>query len=232
MGEKIRYTRRDLKGPDEFISTFGRVVEWCKENSSMAGKGLLVVLTVLVLSLAASAYFRWQEKKAASEIWPYLEQAREMMSAPAGAGSVDMSAMEKSISSLADKYSGTRAGLYAQYYLGSIAFRRGDYDGSATRFRDAIKNGKDKGVLKYLLRKGVACALEAKGDLAGAAASYRDAAELGGPWMKAQARFDEARTLELSGKKSEAVSVYRRIIEENPESIQKDLIDIKMAHME
>ncbi|MBP2686407.1 MAG: hypothetical protein H6Q81_1312, partial [Deltaproteobacteria bacterium] len=26
MAEKIRYTRRDLKEPDEFISTFGRAV--------------------------------------------------------------------------------------------------------------------------------------------------------------------------------------------------------------
>ncbi|MBE0603413.1 MAG: hypothetical protein IH611_07260, partial [Deltaproteobacteria bacterium] len=64
------------------------------------------------------------------------------------------------------------------------------------------------------------------------AASYRDAAEFAGPGLKANARFDEARALELSGKKTEAASVYRRINEENPESIQRDLIDIKMAHME
>lgn len=32
MAEKIHYTRRDQKGPDEFISTFGRVDSWCKEN--------------------------------------------------------------------------------------------------------------------------------------------------------------------------------------------------------
>ena len=32
MAEKIRYTRRDLKGPDEFISIFGRAVAWAKEN--------------------------------------------------------------------------------------------------------------------------------------------------------------------------------------------------------
>lgn len=232
MAEKIRYTRRDLKGPDEFISTFGRVVAWCKENGSKVAMGVFVVLALLVLGLGTSAYLRWQERKAGSEIWPYIEQAREMLAVPAGVDPGNMAAMEKSISSLAEKHSGTRAALYAKYSLGAIAFRRGDYDGSASLFREAIKIGKDEGVLRYLLRSGVGCSLEAKGDYAGAAASYRDAAEAAGPGLKANARFDEARALELSGKKTEAASVYRRINEEIPESIQRDLIDIKIAHME
>jgi tetratricopeptide (TPR) repeat protein len=232
MGEKIRYTRKDLKGPDEFISTFGRVLEWCRENRSVVAKGLLAVTAVLVLTLAASGYIQWKERRAAAGIWPYLEQAREMMAAPSGEASGDIAAMEKTISSLAEKHSGTRAALYAQYYLGSIAFRRGDYEGSAARFREAIGNGKDEGVLRYLLRKGVACSLEGKGDFAAAAAAYRDAAEYAGPQMKVQALLDEARALGLSGKKAEAVSVYRQIVKENPDSVKKDLIEIKMAHME
>jgi len=232
MAEKIRYTRRDLKGPDEFISTFGRIVAWCKENRSKFTTAVFVVLAILALSLGTSAYFRWQETKAGNEIWPYIEQAREMLASPSGVDPGNLAAMEKSISSLAAKHSGTRAALYAKYYLGVLAFRRGDYDGSAAQFREGIKIGKDEGVLKYLLRNGVACSLEAKGDFTGAAASYRDAAESAGPGLKSQARFDEARVLELSGKKSEAVSMYRRIIDENPESIQRDLIDIKMARME
>ncbi len=233
MAEKIRYTRRDLKGPDEFISTFGRIVAWCKENGTKVATAASVVLAALVVALATSAYFRWQESKAGAEIWPFLDQAREMLTAPAGAAAPGgMADMEKSIASLAEKHSGTRAALYAQHYLGCIAFRRGDYEASAARFRDAIRTGKDEGVLKYLLRNGLASSLEAKGDFQGAAASYRDAAESAGPLLKAQARFDEGRALELAGKKADAAALYRKIVEENPETLQRDLIDIKTAHME
>ena len=232
MAEKIRYTRRDLKGPDEFISTFGRIVAWCKENRTKSMTAFFVALAILALTLGTSAYFRWQERTAGTEIWPYIEQARGLLASPQGVDPGNLAAMEKSISSLAEKHSGTRAALYAKYYLGILAFRRGDYDGSAALFREAIRIGKDEGVLKYLLRNGVACSLEAKGDFPDSAASYREAAESAGPGLKAQAQYDEARVLELSGKKTEAVSVYRRVIDENPEAMQRDLIDIKMARME
>jgi predicted component of type VI protein secretion system len=58
------------------------------------------------------------------------------------------------------------------------------------------------------------------------------AAESAGPGLKAQARLDEGRALELAGKKAEAAAVYRKIGEETPDTLQKDLIDIKTAHME
>ncbi len=229
MAEKIRYTRRDLKGPDEFISTFGRVVRWCKGNRPKIVTGILVVLAVSVLVLGTDAYFRWQERKAEAEIWPYLEQVQEMMSAQQTTG---LNSLEKPIESLVTKYSGTGAAMYARYHLGSIAFHSGDYAKSATRFREAIESGKDKGVLKYLLRRSLAASLEATGNYAEAASSYREAAKFGGQWMKAQAQFDEGRVLELSGKKVEAAAVYRKIIEENPESPQKILIDVKLVRME
>ncbi|MBP2673783.1 MAG: hypothetical protein H6Q84_623 [Deltaproteobacteria bacterium] len=233
MAEKIRYTRRDLKGPDEFISTFGRFVEWCKANRSKVVIALIAFHAVLFLYLGTGAYFRWQERKAGTDLWPYLEQAREILAAPAVGATGDIAAVEQSIASLVKQHAGTRAALYGQCSLGSIAFSRGDYEGSAARFREGIQAGKDVGVVRFLLRKGLAASLEAKGDYAGAAASYREAAEAaGGPQLATQARFGEARALELSGKKKEAAALYRKIIEENPETRIKDQIDIKIAHME
>ncbi len=233
MAEKIHYTRRDLKGPDEFISTFGRIVEWCKGNRSKVNAALFVLLATLVLSLGTSAYFRWQENKAGSDLWPHLEQARELLAAPAAeveAGK--LAAVESSISSLVKKHSGTRAAACGEFYLGSIAFHRGDYEGGVARFREGIRSGKAEGILALLLREGLARSLEAKGDYAGAAASYREAAEAAGPRMKTRLRFGEGRVLELSGKKTESASLYRKIIEENPDSRIKDLIDIKLSRME
>jgi tetratricopeptide (TPR) repeat protein len=173
--------------------------------------------------------------KAGRDLWPYLEQARELLAVPAGAPGVqpgNLAAVESSISSLVTKHSGTQAAACGQYYLGSIAFYRGDYEGSIARFKEGIRSGKAEGVLALLLLKGEANSLEAKGDFAAAAVSYRKAAETAGPQLKSRLNFGEGRVLELSGKRTEAASLYRKTIKENPDSRIKDLIDIKLSRME
>lgn len=232
MAEKIRYTRKDLKGPDEFISTFGRIVAWCKENRSKVELAAAVVAAVLLLTFGTRAYFHWQENKAARDLWPYLDQARDALSVPPDADPGKLADLERSIATRAETYPGSRASVYAEYYLGSIAFRRGDFERSASRFREGIRIGKDEGIMKYLLRDGVGRALEAKGDYAGAAGAYREAAGVAEEQMKVQSQVAEARVLALSGKKADAVSLYRQILKENPESRLRDLIDFKLAQME
>jgi len=236
MTEKIRYTRKDLKGPDEFISTFGQVVEWSKGNQSKIAAGIFAVVVVLALVFGGRAYFQWQDRKAAAEIWPYLKQARAMMMTPTGVESANMASMEQTISSLVSKHKGTKTALFAQYFLGNIAFLRGDYEASLSRYNEAIKKtGRKDQLMTFLLNIGAGSSLEASGNYAGAAESYRKAADAAGSVDSSKrtiAQLDEARALELAGKKSEAVALYRRIIEENPESIQKDLVEIKIARME
>ena len=134
---------------------------------------------------------------------------------------------------MASKYKGTVAALFAHYYLGNIAYARGDYDEGISRYNEAIKKtGRKDDLLKFLLNMGIGSCYEAKGDNEAAAQSYGKAAETAGSSMKVIALFDKARALELALKKDEAIALYRQIMEENPESIQKDLIEIKIASME
>lgn len=232
MAEKIRYTRRDLKEPDEFISAFGRMIAWCKENRSKVALAVLAVAVALTAAFGTRAYLRWQEGKASAAIWPYLEDARNFLEMPPGSDNAALASLEGKIAALAKEHSGTRASAYANYYLGCLAFRRGDYGGSLFRFHEGIRSGKAEGVLKFLLRNAVANSLEAKGDYSAAAAAYRETAEVAGPAMKTDAMFGEARVLDLSGKKAEAVAVYRKILQENPETKMKDMIEFLIARLE
>ena len=232
MAEKIRYTRKDLKEPDEFVSWFGRIVLWSRENRPKFLAGILVAIGIFALVYGGRTYFQWRDDRAAIEIWPYLEQAREMLVAPVGAETRDPAALEKEISFLADKHKGSKTALFARYYLGGIAFKRGDYEASAEIYRETIKDiGKDR-LMAFLLYTGVGSSLEAKGDYEGAAEAYGKAVEASEFSLRMIAQFDKARALELAGKKDEAIAFYRQIREENPESVQKDLIEVKIARME
>ena len=233
MAEKIRYTRKDLKEPDEFISTFGQVVAWGKENRPKVVAGILVAAGILALLFGARAYFQWRDRQAAVEIWPYLDQAHAMLVMPGSADPGNLAAMEQMLSSLTAKHKGTHTALFAKYFLGGIAFRRGDYEASATKYREvAGEVSKKDNLLAFLLNTGAGSSLEAKGDYAGAAEWYRKAEKVDGPSMKAMVQFDEARALELAGKKSEAVALYQQILNENSDSIQKDFIEILIARLE
>lgn len=232
MAEKVKYTRKDLKGPDEFLSAFSRAVEWTRENRSVVLGGILGILIVIGGAFGGRAYFRWEENKAARELWPHLNRAREILSAPGAANMEQLARLEQFLTAHVNTHPGTKAAVYARYHLGSIAFIKGDYALSEAHFRAAIQTGKVEELMPFLLRNGLAQALEAKGDYAGAANAYRDAAAAGGGGLGARALLGQARTTDLAGKKQEAADLYRRILAETTDPQIKEFIELKLARAE
>jgi tetratricopeptide (TPR) repeat protein len=232
MAEKTGFSRRDLKGPDEFISTFGRTVTWCKENRSKVAVGAIGVVAVVALALGTRAYLQWEENKSARELWPTLNRAQELLQAPFAADPAQLAAVEQFLQGHVSRHPNTRSTVYSLYYLGSIAFFRGNHDLAITQFRSGIATGKEAGILRYLLRQGIASSLEAKGDFTAAASAYRDAGAVAEADMKTQSRLGEARVLGLSGKRAEAGALYRLILKETPETPLRDLVEIQLAQTE
>jgi len=232
MAEKTGLRRRDLKGPDEFISSFGRIVAWCKENRSKVAIGAIGVVAVVALALGTRAYLQWEENKAARDLWPTLNRAQDLLQAPFAADPSKLATVEQFLEGHVSRHPNTRATVYSLYYLGSIAFVRGNHDLAITRFRAGIATGKEVGIMRYLLRQGIANSLEAKGDFAAAAAAYREAGAVAEAGMKTQSRLGEARVLGLSGKKSEAAALYRLILKETPETPLRELVEIQLAQTE
>lgn len=229
MAEKIRYTRKDLKGPDEFISTFSRTLSWVRDNAAKVGAAAAVVVVLVGGVLGAQAYFRWQESKATRDLWPHLNRAREVLLSPAGADEEKLARLEQFLTAFIAMHPRADSTVYARYYLGSISFLRKNYDLSATQFRAARDSAKENEVMRFLLTQALAQALEAKGDYAAAAESYRDAAAAAAGELRTQAQMGQARTLELAGRKTEAVALYRQILTEAPEGGMRELIEIKLA---
>jgi hypothetical protein len=129
-------------------------------------------------------------------------------------------------------YPGTMASTYASYYNGSIAFLRGNYELSAMHFRTGIQSGKIEEVMPFLLREGLAQALEAKGDFVASSKAYQDAAAFATGSLKTQAMMGQARVLGLSGRKREAEGLYRLILSGKPDPQAKEFIEIKLAQTE
>lgn len=232
MAAKIKYTRKDLKAPDEFISTLGRISLWAKENRSTVLGVLAVVFVVLGAIFGMRAYYRWQETKAARDLWPQLTQARQLLQAPTAVRGEGLQRLEEFLGTYVSRHQGTRSEVFAKYYLGSIAYAKGDYERSAAQFRSAIDDGKAKGtIMDFLLREGLAQALEAKGDTESAQKAYEEAASFANGEMRTRVWMAQARMFAIQGRKEEEEALFRKILAENPDTPFKELIEIKLSHL-
>jgi tetratricopeptide (TPR) repeat protein len=232
MTRKIKYTRKDLKSPDEFISTLGRATLWAKENRTKVITMIAVVLLALSGGFGTRAYFQWQENKAARDLWPHLNRAREHLQTPQAADSENLESLVKVLDEHVKMHPDTRAAVYAMYYLGSIAYLRGDYDQSVMHFRSGIASGKAQGtIMDFLLHEGLAQSLEAKGDTENAQKAYGEAAAFASGELRTQAWMGQARTLALQGRTEEAAALFRKILAENPDTPLKELIELKLLRM-
>lgn len=231
MAEKIKYTRKDLKGPDEFMTTLGRGVAWARENRPK----LLIAATAVALVLAGvagtAAYLRWEEEKATADLWPHLNRAREFLQAPTAADAERLGRLEQFLAAFVNSHPKTKASLYAYYYLGSIAYLRGNHGMSVQSFRAALGMTEKQPEMAYIVRIGLAQALEANGDAAHAERAYDEAAAAGAGELRAEARMGQARALLLLGRRDEAAAIYRAVIAENPDSPQKELAELKLSRM-
>lgn len=230
MAEKIKFSRKDLKGPDEFITTMGRATAWARENRSRVTAAAVAVVLLAGGLIGARAYVRWQEQKAAAELWPHLNRARELLQTPQEADAQKLAQLEQVLGDHVSAHPDSRAAAFARYYLGSIAYLRGDYERSAGQFRSALASGREEGtVMDFLVREGYAQALEAKGDAAMAAQAYRDAAAHATGELRTQAWMGEARALTALGRNAEAADLYRKILAENPDSPMRQYLELRLS---
>src|SRR4030066_1445782 len=95
MARKIKYTRKDLKGPDEFISTLGRATLWIQETRVPVLAALPAVILAAGGVFGARAYYRWQEAKANRDLWPQMIQAQEVLRSPEVADEEKLARLEK-----------------------------------------------------------------------------------------------------------------------------------------
>ncbi len=232
MTDNSKLTRKDLKGPDEFLSAFSQAVAWFRQNRSQALAAVAAVVLVVAAVSGTRTYFSWQEAKATQDLWPHLNRAREILQSPGKADDEKLVNIEQFLSSYVNLHPKNDGTVFARYYLGSIAFTRHNFDVSIAQFKAALALGKDRGVMRFLIRQGLAQALESKGDYAAATSAYHDASTAAIGDLKGQARLGEARTLSLLGKGSEAAAIYREIVASSPDPATKELAETKLARMQ
>jgi tetratricopeptide (TPR) repeat protein len=207
----------------------GIVLSWLTVPSTRT-----LVITVLVVggvALAALGAWAWYDAGQRRVAAAYADvsarvQAAEAPDAPAEA----KAAVARELQALLTRYPSARPVPQAAFDLGNLRMATRDYIGARAAYQLALQRGAT-GMLRTLAQLGIGRAWESERDFAKAADAYAALVNQldNRSFAYEDALVDYARTLELSGKKDEAVAAYQKVLKEVPNARRADDIRARLA---
>jgi predicted negative regulator of RcsB-dependent stress response len=239
-----RYTRKELKKQDEFVTFWHHVYEWMRGST----QPILIGLVVAAVVILGSSLWSSHAQKSQAEATRMLSQAMRIYSTDLTADeemakkltSEDgvprfktaeerRKATLEELGQVLSKYGGTGAAREAVLVRAGVLFDGGLYDEAITAYGDFLANTDSDNRMRMLAREGRGYSFEAKGQLDPALDEYRKLETEAGDVYKDRAQYHQARIFEKKGDKSGAEHLYKAILEKNPQSSLRDDISNRLA---
>ncbi len=203
MAEKEKFDRKDLKEPDQFFETVGKVNRYLEENKSQAALIAGGLLAVFLLLVGGRAYIHNARENAAAAFARALNNLEFNSEAAAKAGFDGLTGASNS-----GPY-----GELARLYKADLAARDGDYE-TATAEYEAFLESADTDYLRQAALMGEAYALEMSGAASKALDNYAKAGDIDGPFTK-HALLARLRVADNTADKAAAADAIERLLEKN-----------------
>jgi tetratricopeptide (TPR) repeat protein len=195
----------------------------------------LIVAGLVVAGVALAAFGGWA--------WWDAEQRRtmavvaEVMTRVHAAQAADATADAKQtairdLEQLLLRYPSARTVPTEAYELGNLRFAAAQYPSARAAYELALQRGA-RGLIAAMARAGVARSWEAERDYGRAADAYAALVKELDPrsFLYEDALIDQARALELGGKKAEAIAAYQRVLKEVPTAKRSDDVRSRLASL-
>ena len=137
MATKIKYTQKELKGPDRFSSTVIAGFDYFADHSI---KIVLVVAAVIVVLVAAYMVHNYRENKN-DEATAMFNSAVEKLDTG------DLQGAREEFVALRKEYPDKKISNIALYYSGIIDYKLGKYDDSINALNEFLTSGVDEDTL-------------------------------------------------------------------------------------
>jgi predicted negative regulator of RcsB-dependent stress response len=199
-----------------------RIVEWIKQKQ----KPLIVVAAVVVGVAAVIIYMRVASERRENFATSLLSNAR----AVAASGNTALAITD--LSDLVNSHRGTIAAEEAEIMLAHLRLAEGQQEAAVQSLQDYIASGPSD-QFRAPAYGLLGAALEQASSLAEAADAYENAAAASWyDFLKAQYLLDAGRALTDAGDSVGAISVYRRILDELPETDMVAEARLRLAELQ
>ena len=202
--KKKGYTAKDHQ-EQEIVTIARKVLDTLSEYKQSLLIAAAAVAAVLVITAGYSLYQSAQEQKAA----PLLAAAIEYY-VPSGAAGADYQRALDMFRDIQKKYSGTKSGAIAQYYIGNCLVNLGKPDEALSAYSAFTNKYAGEKLLLSLVYQRMGYVYITLGKQADALKAFEQAETVGGPSV---ATVELARMYEASGNIPEAQKKYKQVME-------------------
>lgn len=202
-----RFRRKDLKGPDQFVTTTTTAILWAEEHRPKVYMAAAAAVGVLLLIGGLGAVRASRARQVNQEIAQGLSQLHGDKYAAAAT----------ELSGVGERWNGTTPGTIASLFATQANLLAKNQDGALAAAQKVADEGASPDYLEQQALVLLAGVEEGKGDFARAAESYGKARGADGPYT-AIALLGEARMRERQGDSAKAIELYQSFVDEYPES--------------
>jgi predicted negative regulator of RcsB-dependent stress response len=214
-----KVSRKTLKQPDEFLTTFDWIAEFVARNLARVIFGAAAIVAVIAVVSVLSFYLQYRQTIASQHFYRAINAL----------SGKDYKTAEQGFSSLARSDSGRTLGRLARFYLATTYLTQNQTSKARESLRRYLAGRTDR-LFRQMALTQLGVAEEDLGDYRGANGAYVEAAQLSGP-EKIRAQIGAARTLALIGDRQRAIAAYQRFLEENPFAEQRGEVIEALALM-
>jgi len=224
MPYKIRVQKKKEEVPLRIVTRSEQMLDQVRTHPKWIWIGAGVILSVLALLLMIQILTRRAEGKASAleaeastlfhEPPPLPQPVEEGKEAPKEMTKTER--LKKSASlydEIVEKYPRTATAMVAQYESGNVYFELEEHDAAEKRYRSFLEKYPGRKDLTGLVHLRMGYLNQKKGDPASAVNHFKTAYEMENGKSKDQAGFELGRTLEQTGKKEEAMEIYKKLSE-------------------
>jgi len=208
-----KLSKKELKSPDAFQTTFERVGDYVAENKArvlVAGSAL-----ALAVVIAVGIYFYWNYYST-SALKLYTKVQENIMKN----GDTKETANEnvKIFKELIEKYPYSLSGRMAYYHLGNIYYNTGEIDRAINSYEKFVdKAGSDKTGVKFLALTSLGYSYEVKKDYKQALKYFEQAQSAYNVGFEIMGLRNIARVYEELNDKQKALEFYKKALEKTTE---------------
>ena len=220
-------TRKELlKEPDRFITTTGKLIAFGRQYRTHIIVGFLAV----IVAAAAVSGYQYLSRKKEARAAVLLEQTRRSYADAMGYADPEtaLEQIRSDYNEISGTYSDTRAGVYAQVFFGDALYNAGEYAKAAETYEKAFSELSGEPVLRRLVQRNLAYALEGLKKYAEAAGKFHEIADAPQAVMPDEALYNAGRMEEAAGDTAGAKKTYEKLLAEYSDSIFAGVVRDKM----
>lgn len=226
---KKRVTRKELiKGPDEFITTTAKVIQWARENTKQLIYGTVAFFALVVIVAGYSFYKEKREQAAAALLSRCLVTYQSSQEDDKDPGK--MLAMAKpDFDRLVKDYGSMPAGRLGRVIYGHMALVAKDMDQAKALYEKALGDfGHDPSIENTILN-GLAMIAAQSEDDAAAIGYFEKIVSSKSVLLKDVALFNLGQLYMKAGEKEKGIAAYKRLSDEYPDSMYANIAKEKAA---